>query len=194
MNTPLRSSGASASSPSLPARASDDLRFVRDTLSRAARFTVVPSWSGVVMGAIGGLAALAARQASSKPAWLAIWLLAAALAALIGAAQSSTRAQLARFVLALVPSFVVASLLTLALVRAGSYDWLAPLWLLSYGAGVVAAGNVSIPQVTWMGVGFFALGAASLVTPLAWSDAWLGLGFGGLHVAFGLVIARSNRG
>ncbi len=185
---------------SLPARAGADLRFVRQTLARAARFTAVPSWSGVAMGAIGLIAAVSASRADSSKHWLEIWLAAATLAFAIGGFELAThfqteaRVQLVRFVLAMAPSFVVGALFTIALVSAGQFGWLAPLWLLTYGAGVVSAGNVSLKLVTWMGVAFLAIGTASLFTPVHWANAWLALGFGGLHAIFGVCIARSNRG
>ena len=45
-----------------------------------------------------------------------------------------------------------------------------------------------------MGLGFFGLGAAALVLPAAFTP-WLMLaGFGGLHIGFGIYIARRHHG
>jgi hypothetical protein len=38
------------------------------------------------------------------------------------------------------------------------------------------------------------LGAIALFTPVRWGDALMALGFGGLHIGFGLVIARRHGG
>jgi hypothetical protein len=45
-----------------------------------------------------------------------------------------------------------------------------------------------------MGLCFMALGVATLPSPSGFGDVALALGFGGLHIAFGLVIARRYGG
>jgi hypothetical protein len=45
-----------------------------------------------------------------------------------------------------------------------------------------------------MGLCFLAFGAAALFSPLAWGDAWLGAGFGGLQILFGAIIVRNYGG
>jgi hypothetical protein len=45
-----------------------------------------------------------------------------------------------------------------------------------------------------MGLCFMVLGTVALFCPSSWSDAFLAAGFGGLHVAFGAVIARKYGG
>jgi hypothetical protein len=66
--------------PSLASRASEDLRFIRQTMERAASFTALPGWGGVLMGVIALLATPAALNAGSHWAWLCTWLGAALLA------------------------------------------------------------------------------------------------------------------
>ena len=69
-----------------------------------------------------------------------------------------------------------------------------PVWLLLYGAGLLAGGVFTVPAVRLLGLAFMSLGAAALVTPPVWGDVWLGMGFGGLQLAFGLYIARRHGG
>jgi hypothetical protein len=45
-----------------------------------------------------------------------------------------------------------------------------------------------------MGAGFLACGAAALFTPPAWGNIWMALGFGGLQVLFGTIIAMRYGG
>jgi heme/copper-type cytochrome/quinol oxidase subunit 3 len=45
-----------------------------------------------------------------------------------------------------------------------------------------------------MGAGFLGLGAMALLTPPTLSNFWLGTGFGGLHIIFGVMIARKYGG
>jgi len=188
--------------PTLHARASDDLHFIRATMERAAAFTAVPGWGGVLMGVIALFAALAAAGAATPTGWLVTWICAAALALLVGATDmanklraggnSLLRGPATRFASALVPPVAAGALLTLGLGRAGLYDVLPGAWLLCYGAGVVSAGSLSTASVRWMGACFMLFGAAALLSPPSWGNAWMAAGFGGLHVLFGLWITRHH--
>ncbi len=175
--------------PTLHARASDDLHFIRATMERAAAFTAVPGWGGVLMGVIALFAALAAAESATRTGWLVTWICAAALALLVGALL---RGPATRFASALVPPVAAGALLTLGLGRAGLYDVLPGAWLLCYGAGVVSAGALSTVSVRWMGACFMLFGAAALLSPASWGNAWMAAGFGGLHVLFGLWITRHH--
>jgi hypothetical protein len=67
-------------------------------------------------------------------------------------------------------------------------------WLLCYGTAFVSSGAFSLRTIPVMGVCFMLLGAAAIFTPFAISNTLLGVGFGGLHIIFGFIIARRYGG
>jgi hypothetical protein len=190
--------------PTLHARAMDNLSFIRSTMERATAFTAVPGWGGVAMGLTALAATALAANRASEAEWLLVWLGASALALTIGGWSMLVKARRAgtsvfsysgrRFVLSYVPPLAVGGLLTLVLVRAGLYSALPGTWLLLYGTGVVTGGAFSVRVVPIMGLCFMALGALALLAPAAWGQWLLAAGFGGLHIIFGLIIARRYGG
>jgi hypothetical protein len=155
-----------------------------------------------------GVTALAAAYLASRQAdprtWLWVWLAEAALAVSIGVSAlvwkaRALRAPLlrgtgARFVLGLSPPLAAGLVLSIALYAAGQVEALPGTWLLLYGTAVMTGGASSVRAVPVMGFGFMVLGAAAFLTPASWGDLWMALGFGGLHIVFGSVIARRHGG
>jgi hypothetical protein len=185
-------------------RAMDNLRFIRETMERAGAFTAVPGWGGFAMGVSALGAAILARQQPTPEAWLLVWIIEGFVAFLLGAVtlrrkaatlQTEVMSTPARkFALSFTPAVVAAGLLTVVLYRAGLTSAIPGMWLLLYGAGVVSGGAFSIPIVPVMGCSFCLLGAVALFCPLGWGNTFLAAGFGGLHIAFGYVIARRYGG
>jgi len=192
-------------------RALDNLQFIRSTMERAGSFTAVPGWG---MVALGVTALAAAAHAGSLPEaapygsphshWLWTWLLEAVIGAGIGASAMLLKARRAgdtlahgparRFGLGVLPPFIVGALLTAVLWTSKQLTLLPALWLLCYGAGVMTGGAFSLRVVPVMGACFMALGAVALFAPAAWGAWLLAVGFGGLHILFGLIIARRYGG
>jgi hypothetical protein len=190
--------------PTLHVRAMDNLRFIRDTMERATAFTAVSGWGLVGMGSTALLAMIIAALQPTSLLWLVTWLSEAALAMGIGYCAIRLKARIVdvpvpagparRFGLSLAPSMVVAALLTVALYRADMVSLLPGLWLLLFGVSVVHAGAFSVRVVPFMGLLFMVDGAVALLAPAAWGNWCMGLGFGGLNIVFGLVIARRHGG
>jgi hypothetical protein len=190
--------------PTLHARAMDNLSFIRSTMERATAFTAVPGWGGVAMGITALLAATLADTSSTQAGWLGVWLSASVLALAIGGWGMILKARRAgtsvlsysgrRFVLSYVPPLAVGALLTVVLVRAELYSALPGTWLLLYGTGVVTGGAFSVRVVPIMGLCFMGLGTVALLAPVSWGNWLMAAGFGGLHIIFGLIIARRYGG
>ncbi len=189
---------------SLPLHAADDLRFIRETMERSSSFTAVPGWGQVAMGFTALGAAFIARLQSTPAAWLQVWLGEALVAVAIG--LSATRSKALRtglpltsgpgrnFAATFLPPMAAGALLTVMLYRAGLARALPGTWLLLYGTGVVTGGALSVAIVPVMGACFMLAGAVALLAPTAWGNYFLAAGFGGLHLAFGLWIARRHGG
>ncbi len=182
----------------------DNLRYIRETMERAGSFTAVPGWGGVTMGITAVAAAVVAGWQISPNRWLATWLVEGAVAIAIGVIAMQQKARAAgleiwsaparKFAFSFVPPMFAGAVLTFALWQAGLMHLIPGTWLLLYGTGVITGGAFSVRVVPIMGAGFLALGAAALLSPPALSNLWLGLGFGGLHILFGAMIARKYGG
>lgn len=182
----------------------DNLQYIRETMERAGSFTAVPGWGGFAMGVTASAAAFIAARQRTPVEWLATWLAAAVVAFSIGLYtmhRKSRRAQLSlwstparKFLFGFVPPIIAGGLLTIELYRAGMFAVMPAVWLLMYGTAVVSAGSFSVSTVPVMGFCFMAEGTVALFAPSAWSNLLLGLGFGGLHIVFGFVIARRYGG
>ena len=68
----------------LHAHAMDNLRYIRRTMEQAGSFTAVPGIGGMLMGATALLAAWIADRPTGSQRWLAVWVLEAVVAFLIG--------------------------------------------------------------------------------------------------------------
>ena len=190
---------------SLEDRAASDLSFIRSAMERSGRFTAVPGWGGVFMGAVALVAAaLSLTLPAARESWPLVWLLAAALACggnvcfLVHKARrqglSILRGRGPAFLLGLCPPLVAGAGMTVVLWQAGRVDLLPQTWLLLYGAAVMTGGASSIPVVPVQGAAFMLLGAVAALTPASWGVPLLALGFGGLNLSFGLWIGLRHGG
>jgi hypothetical protein len=182
----------------------ESLRYIRDTMERASSFTAVPGWGAVGMGLAASVACVVAARQRTFEAWLGVWLAAAAAAFLIGVLTAFRKAKALdteiwsaparKFALAFAPPVALAIFLTMAMLSAGMTALVPGTWLGLYGIAVIGAGAYSVRVIPAMGAGFLMIGIAALFTPPTWGNTLLGVGFGGLHVLFGLVIARRYGG
>jgi len=201
--------------PALSDRALDNLRFIRETMERAGTFTAISGQGITLTGAVALVATLVAGGRLDSLRWLLCWMAAAAVAFALSAyltvrkareSQANVTVALARkLALAFFPSLVAGAVLTAVALRAGWYQALPGMWLMMYGAAVMAGGAMSVPVIPVMGAMFMGIGALALAVPLvfaAWPpevralllNALMAAGFGGLHILFGFAISRRYGG
>lgn len=189
---------------SLDEQAAESIAFIRHTMARSASFTAVPGRGAVIMGAVGLLGAVLASRQPDRWVWLVTWLATAAVAVPIGLGAMALKARThgvpllspsgRRFAQGLSPSLAAAAVLTLIVAREGRIDLLPAIWLLLYGAGIMAGATASVPILTWVGAAFIACGVAAGVMVPRFGDVWMGVGFGVLQIVFGMIIARKHGG
>jgi hypothetical protein len=187
------------------ARAEENLRYIRDAMARAGAFTAVPGWGGVAMGATALAAAAISGPPDNSLRWILVWFGDAAAAATIALTSMARKARRSgaplspgspayRFALAYVPPLVAGIVLTPVFATLDLMARLPGCWLLLYGTAVATGGAFSVRVVPLMGVAFMALGTIAFAAPAAWGHYFLAAGFGGLHIVFGLIIARHYGG
>jgi len=190
--------------PALHSRAIADLRFIRETMASVGSYTAFSGWGLIIVG-FGALisGALASHRAIIAER-IAIWLLDAGFSIVLGAGASILKAKAAgqplfagpirKFSLSFAPAILAGAVFTWSMMRSPAVASLPGLWLLLYGAGLAAAGTLSVWVIPTMGACFFVLGVIALLMPIEWGNALLTAGFGGIHIAFGAVIARRYGG
>ena len=204
----MTGSSAASRAPTEPetldARAMDNLRFIRETMERASAFTTI---SGLGIALAGGVALVAAALASRAPSPMRAfecWLAAAVVAPVLSLVTTTRKARRAgtpvlntagrKLLLSFLPPMLAGLLLTVVLLQQHDISLLPALWLLLYGSAVIAGGAFSVRIVPVMGACFMVLGGVAIAAPEVPGNLLLAAGFGGLHLVFGVVIARRHGG
>jgi hypothetical protein len=193
-------------------RALSDLAEVRERLVRVQRFDGYSAAAAVTSGTGALVAGLVQWQVAPLPhlpdelhRYVAIWMSCLAVALLLnygavaiwvwkhrGPVASSGFRSAAR---SIAPSVVLGGILTVALIDRGAYALLPGTWFALYALGLFASRDV-IPQSTLpITLGFSALSALFLVSPLsAIALAWwvMPIGFCAGQTAIGLFVWRER--
>jgi hypothetical protein len=182
--------------------AKQTLEYIRRTMESASAFTAVAG-SGMVGVGVVGLIASGVATRLGNPVDLRVWLPTAGVAIAIAAAANARKASrmgvplwsgtFRKLVWVMAPVLVSGTLLTVALARNGSPGLIPGMWLVLYGAGVTAGGTLSVRAIRAMGVAMLALGAAALLQP-EWGPPLLAVGFGVLHLVFGILLITRHGG
>jgi hypothetical protein len=173
------------------------LQYIRASID-AAGLLAVPGSAGIAMGAVGVLTALLVSLKPLAAHWLQIWLIAGLVAIAFGTAlmvhqvvtrgTALYRGPLRKFLMCLCPPLLVGGVLTWQLWLHGEIALIPGVWLLMYGCAVMAASTLTRRALAVMGALLAVLGVIALQLPLSYQNAALGVGFGGLHLLFGILI------
>jgi len=190
--------------PALHERAMDNLKYIRETMERATAFTNISGWGQVGIGITALLSSLISAQQRTFKAWLMVWIAEGLIALLIAGWSMDRKARAAKMPLlsgpgrkvafSLSPPIFAGGIVTVVLYRAGLTEAIPGVWLLLYGTGVITGGMFSVSVVPIMGLCFMALGALALLAPAGFANSFMAAGFGGLHIVFGIIIARRYGG
>jgi hypothetical protein len=189
----------------LDSHALGTLNYIRASIEAAGTFAV-PGIAGIAMGIVGVVATLIASLPAFAPHWLEIWLAAAVAASAVGVllvarqpAKGFTlyRGPARKFVLSLCPALLAGAVLTGVLLQTGLTSLLPGMWLLLYGCAVLSASMMTstamMRLIAAMGGLFVVYGLVAFELPPRWHNFTLGLGFGALHLVFGILIGHTER-
>ena len=203
-SSPAANHGEESILPSTSSDVLDQLQFIRHTMESATSFTAVPGWGMVMLGGTALAVAFLARRVDSQLTWVVLWLGEALLAGLISLVamvkKTGSLAKLAASIparkcaLSLAPPLAAGAVLTIVMMEQHLYSVLPGMWLILYGVAVITGGAFSVRVIPVMGICFAIFGTLALAMPPNWANGIMAAGFGGLHVVFGLLIARRHGG
>jgi hypothetical protein len=184
------------------------LNYIRASIDAAGAYAV-PGIAGIAMGVVGLVAMIVASIPALASHWLEIWLLAAFAASASGVlliARHSRqpargfmlyRGPARKFVLSLCPSLLAGAVLTVVLRQEGLVSLIPGMWLVLYGCAVLSASMMTnaamIRLIAMMGGLFVVCGLVAFQVPPRWHNFTLGMGFGSLHLFFGILMGRTDR-
>jgi hypothetical protein len=187
----------------LHSHAAATLRYIRSSMEGAASLAV-PGSAGIALGLLGVMAAVLSSMPHLHDYWIEIWLTASGAGAVVGGVllvrKSSLRGlkligtPIRHFALCLVPSLAAGVILTGVLWWNGVLHAIPGMWLLLYGCALISSSSVTTRTIGTLGALFCLLGLVAFALPQQLQIVLLGFGFGGLHIAFGILIGRVGHG
>ena len=181
-------------------QAENQIKYIRDVMSRATTFTAVPGKGMVLMGIVALIAGTIALMSIGTRDWLYAWLGAVLVAPVLGFISLKRKARRTKtslrsgvgqkFIVSFSSCMLVGLVLSIGVWRADQWVMLPGIWMLMYGVGTLTGGALSIRVIPLMGVLFIVFGAVALFVPLFWSNVLMAVSFGGFHLVFGVIIAR----
>ena len=203
MTAPIKPPPPVADKIAIDAHAQATLRYIRTSMD-GARLLAIPGSAGIAMGAVGLATAVAVSTPQLHARWLPIWLIAALITGALGGTlmlrQSRIQghtlfgAPVRKFLLCLLPAIFAGAVLTAVEWGDGNPRFVPAIWLLLYGCALVSASATTTRYVGALGVLFVLLAGCAFALPQSTHNLLLGVGFGGFHLLFGVLIGRTDHG
>ena len=197
---PISRHGGEQQLPSMDFQAENQIRYIRDVMSRATTFTAVPGKGMILMGGVALIAAAVALTSAGTNVWLLAWLGAVLIAPVLGfvalvrkarRTKTSLRSGVGqKFIVSFSSCMLVGLVLSIGIWKADQLVLLPGVWMLLYGVGTLTGGALSIRIIPLMGVLFILAGSIALFVPLFWGNLLMAISFGGFHLVFGVIITR----
>lgn len=191
--------------------ARENLRVIRQTMERSTKYSTLSGLSGVLIGlvAIAGVVLthqvignVAMRRDLQIAELAAIWTIVLIVAVAIEFVANKRRAAGvgkhvvsslgAHIVLAALPGFLAAAVLTTFFVMHHLLFSVWGVWMLCYGLAICAVGLFSVKPVSLLGGAFVLAGAVTLLLPPVAQLPMMALTFGGFHILYGVLMARKH--
>jgi hypothetical protein len=187
------------------------LETIRTLMERSQRYEHISGYSGLVAGAVAILGSIVLRLGLLRVAfpanfiivWSAVFGIAFASHLLFTFGRARQRGepvwsrQARTVLLAVLPAFSAALVVTALIWRLGRPDLLPAVWLTLYGCGVLATSFFAPRSIAGLGGTCFALGAIALLAPHTFPILTMAIGFGITHIGFGIAVlvaeARESR-
>ena len=188
--------------------AQENLLYIRQTLEAAGQLTAVPGWSLMAAGIVA-LFGVIVNAFLTGPPWnpvmdsrfsIGVWgivLFISLNICFFGIYRQSRKIRMPihsplvrKLLWSFCPTLFVGALLTGLVIHTSGMEWLPVIWLGCYGAAVTNGGMVSVAPVRYMGLCFLLTAAGAALSPPEAGLAWIALGFGWLHIVYGVYIAR----
>ncbi len=191
--------------PMTAEQAARHLRVIRELMERPIRQTTRSGLAGIVAGglALAGCAVTRLLWPEGPPTapplavggvWLGVFLLAAGTDILVTWRRSARggrtywkRAQL-QTALAIVPGFLLAGFFTYLFAARELYRLIPFGWMIGYGMALWTVGMFSIAEVKVLGAAFLLAGWLGAVLVPGYGLTAAAVAFGGLHLAYGVVV------
>lgn len=181
--------------------AEQTLAVIRTLMERGTRYTNLSGHAGIAAGLLTllGCALRLWYDAPFLPTWMGVLI--AACGTTIYFTAQMTRAngeplwtrQTRTVVAALMPAFLGGLVLTAVMVRIGQETLLPGIWMLLWGIGALAMGFFTPSVISWLGLTFMAVGTFTLVVQPGGDALMMGLTFGAIHLAYGVVLTLARQ-